>query len=248
MSNHILPSTEGLGAFRFQNIGVTVLNDDHKHNFNHLNAFCSPNSQLFIRLLNINNYTLLSTWAAASVSVFCLGSCLWAPVHLHAMHLLHLSPPLAGKFHLTHLHLYSHKQSVFHVFAASQAHGHNFPDRKDSFRHASWSQRFLKPRVSDWMFRLQWNWNIVLCFCCTVYLTVSGVLPFCLCVCFWLNSLLRKSSSLLSRKGNISCRTVFAWSMSVYVYLGFFCLLHPRFLFSPTHLRPTMSRGHLSPC
>lgn len=29
------------------------------------------------------------------------------------------------------------------------------------------------------MFRLQRNWNMVFCFCCTVYVTVSGVLPFC---------------------------------------------------------------------
>lgn len=34
------------------------------------------------------------------------------------------------------------------------------------------------------------------------------MLPFCSCMCFRLNSLLRNVSSLIIRKGNVSCRTV----------------------------------------
>lgn len=41
-----------------------------------------------------------------------------------------------------------------------------------------------------------------------------GFLPFCLCARFWLNPLLINSSSLSSRKGKITCRTISAWSMS----------------------------------
>lgn len=109
---------------------------------------------------------------------------------------------------------------------ASHARGHNFPNRNDLLKPVS--ERFLRLRFSDWMGRLQRNRNIQdPCLCCSVYLTMSGLLPFCLCVRFWLNSPLRNLSSSSSRKGKIACWRILLCdpNLDIYFWIFFACYI-----------------------